>query len=142
MSELHLETVIAIEKASFSRPWTARHFLDEIESPNAHPLVAVTPEGEVVGYLCPKVIIDEGEILDVAVDGRCRGKKVGRLLVEAGLSWCRAAGALSVALEVRLSNDPALALYRHLGFVEEGRRKGYYDNGEDAVLMRHTFTSL
>lgn len=139
MSENDLESVLAIETASFARPWTARHFLDEIRSPFGTPLVAVDADAAVVGYLCLKQVLDEAEILDVAVGASRRGLGVGRLLMDRALSDCLARGVRSVALEVRVGNDPALELYRSIGFQETGRRKRYYENGDDAVLMQYNF---
>jgi len=139
LCEKDLETVLAIESASFSRPWTRRHFLDEIESPTGFPLVAQTPDGGIAGYLCLKIVLDEAEILDVAVCDSLRCRGVGRTLVESALTRCRAVGIALLFLEVRVSNQAAISLYRRLGFRESGRRKRYYENGEDAMLMDYTF---
>ena len=136
-----LDSVLEIEGASFSRPWTRRHFLDEIDSSFGHPTVAVGARGEVAGYLCLKLVLDEAEILDVAVNPALRGRGVGRLLVQSALASCRDSGAELVALEVRVGNREAIPLYRSLGFREIGRRKGYYDNGEDAILMEYNYRS-
>jgi ribosomal-protein-alanine N-acetyltransferase len=137
MSESDLDSVLAIESASFPRPWTRAHFLDEIQSPFGSPLLAVTPDGRVAGYLCLKVILDEAEILDVAVDGALRGRGIGRLLVQHACEVCRARQVDFLGLEVRASNEAAIGLYRQLGFCESGRRKKYYENGEDALLMEY-----
>jgi [ribosomal protein S18]-alanine N-acetyltransferase len=139
MCEKDLETVLAIESASFSRPWTRRHFLDEIESSTSFPLVAQVPEGGIAGYLCLKIVMDEAEILDVAVCDSLRCRGVGRTLVESAFARCRAGGIALLFLEVRVGNLAAISLYRRLGFRESGRRKGYYGNGEDAMLMDYTF---
>jgi len=138
MCQGDLETVLDIESASFPRPWTRRHFLDEMESPNGFPLVALGPDGGVAGYLCLRLVLDEAEILDVAVDESRRGGGVGRVLVQRALALCRERGAALVFLEVRVGNQAALALYRRLGFRETGRRKAYYENGDDALLMEYT----
>ena len=135
-----LEQVIAIEQTSFPRPWTIDHFCDELDSPNTFPLVAVA-DGSVVGFLCPSLVLDEGEILDVAVRGDCRGVGIGRLLVTEALRLFRERGALRVFLEVRVSNEAAISLYRSIGFRESGRRTRYYENGEDALLMDIFFGS-
>jgi [ribosomal protein S18]-alanine N-acetyltransferase len=137
MREEDLEAVLEIESASFSRPWTRRHFLDEMESPCGYPTVAVMPDGTVAGYLCLQQVLDEAEILDVAVSGRLRGRGVGRNLVESALAASRGRGVALVSLEVRVGNKEAIALYERLGFREIGRRKRYYDNGEDAILMEY-----
>jgi [ribosomal protein S18]-alanine N-acetyltransferase len=140
MRDEDLEAVLEIESASFSRPWTRRHFLDEMESSFGHPTVALTPDGGVAGYLCLKQVLDEAEILDVAVSGSLRGRGVGRILVESALAASRERGAAVVSLEVRVGNVEAIALYRRLGFREIGLRKRYYENGEDAILMEYIFS--
>jgi len=84
-------------------------------------------------------LLDEGHILDVAVHPEVRGGGVGRLLVEKVLEECRGNGASFVSLEVRESNLPAIALYRKMGFAEVGKRKRYYENGENALMMEYVF---
>ncbi len=141
MTERDLEQVLAIENDAFPRPWTRDHFLDELRSPHSFPLVALGRDGVVLGYICPMQILDEGHILDVAVRKDFCGKGIGRLLVETSLRMCREKGSDFVSLEVRPSNVAAISLYRRLGFSEVGRRKGYYENGEDALLMQYLFTN-
>lgn len=130
-----LGQVVTIEQQSFPQPWTIEHFRDELHSPHAFPLVAVTSAGTLAGYLCPALILDEGEVLDVAVREEYRGRGIGRALVMAALRLFQERGAARVFLEVRVSNGAAITLYRSLGFRDSGRRKGYYENGEDALLM-------
>jgi ribosomal-protein-alanine N-acetyltransferase len=141
MAEADLEQVIAIEQESFALPWSADHFIDELHSPHSFPLAAVTGGGSVVGFICPFLVLDEGHILDVVVGSTHRGGGIGRLLVETALVMLRDHGAVRVSLEVRVSNVAAISLYRRLGFVETGRRKRYYENGEDALLMDIAFDS-
>ncbi len=140
MNENDLDQVLAIENASFPSPWSKALFLSELNSPNSFPFVAVDSIAGVVGFICPMQVIDEGHILDVAVDPSFRGKGIGRLLVEKVLDECRIRGAEYVSLEVRTSNSKALSLYRQLGFIVTGRRKGYYENGEDALMMEYIFS--
>ena len=97
--------------------------------------MAVPSAGKIAGYLCPSLVLDEGEILDVAVVADYRGLGIGRLLVTTALRVFQERGALRVYLEVRTSNQAAISLYQALGFRETGRRKRYYENGEDALLM-------
>ncbi|MBJ6800101.1 ribosomal protein S18-alanine N-acetyltransferase [Geomonas propionica] len=130
-----LDSVLEIESASFPRPWTRRHFLDEMESPGSFPVVAVTGDGKVAGYLCLKQVLDEAEILDVAVGPAFRGGGIGRALVDWGVAFCRKHKLNLLCLEVRVGNHEAISLYRRLGFTEVGRRKNYYENGDDAILM-------
>ena len=135
MTETDLDQVLATEAASFAVPWSRDHFLHEMRSPLSFPLVAEDGDGGIAGFICPMQVLDEGQILNLAVAPACRGKGVGKSLVEHALRTFRLQGALFVGLEVRPSNTVAFHLYSRCGFVAEGRRKGYYENGEDAILM-------
>jgi len=139
MVEADLEQVLSIELRSFPHPWLRQHFVDELNSPYAFPLSAFDHSGLLVGYICPMQLLDEGHILNVAVDPDLRGSGVGRMLVQKVLDDCRQAGASFVSLEVRESNLPAISLYRKMGFVEVGKRRRYYENGEDALMMEYVF---
>jgi ribosomal-protein-alanine N-acetyltransferase len=89
--------------------------------------------GFVVASLLPPQA--ELEMILVAPDFRCKG--LGRLLYSALATELKKVHVIEVMLEVRASNHAALCFYRSLGFIESGRRKGYYaDPVEDALLMR------
>jgi ribosomal-protein-alanine N-acetyltransferase len=141
MTESDLDEVLVIESESFPRPWTKTHFLDELRSAHSFPLVALGLNHIILGYICPMLVIDEGHILDVAVHKCFRGQGIGKLLVERVLSDCYSGGAEFVSLEVRLSNLSAIQMYMKLGFKVTGRRKRYYENGEDALMMEYLFTA-
>ncbi len=93
------------------------------------------PSPPVVGVCCAWVVAGEVQILEVATHPSARREGVGGLVVRAACDRCPTGDAF---LEVRASNASASGLYAKLGFVEEGRRRGYYDDGEDAVCMRMT----
>lgn len=103
-------------------------------------LVVAECAEELVGFAVGKVVgtgIDAvAELESVAVAKEARHRGVGRALCEEVIAWGRSEGAINVELEVRSANAPALALYRGMGFVEVGVRKGYYHSPpDDAVLM-------
>jgi ribosomal-protein-alanine N-acetyltransferase len=135
MGHRDVDQILEIEKLCFPVPWSRESFLSELRNPLAHYLVA--QEGFVLqGYAGIWLIFDEGHITNVAVHPRARGKRIGELLLTNTLALVKASGVVSVTLEVRPSNDAALALYRRMGFKEAGLRRGYYsDNGEDALIM-------
>ena len=82
-------------------------------------------------------VLDEAEVLNLAVSPSCRGLGVGGMLLDAALSEAAAAGATSVFLEVRESNVAARALYASRGFTEISRRSRYYRKPvEDALVLR------
>ncbi len=139
MTEDALEEVLEIERVSFPSPWCREHFIAELQSPYSFPLVATDSEGKICGYICPMLVLDEGHILNVAVHPDFRGKGIGRLLIQKVIDECGLQDAEYVSLEVRTSNIVAVSLYRKIGFVITGRRKRYYENGEDAYIMEYIF---
>jgi [ribosomal protein S18]-alanine N-acetyltransferase len=125
----------ALDRAVFPTPNLAVH--DELGRDFAL-LFAATRANEVVGYLLAWRVADELEIHDVATAPEARRRGVGRALVGAVLDVARAVPGLvtAVHLEVRRGNDAALRLYEQAGFAIVGERRGYYENGDDAILMR------
>jgi ribosomal-protein-alanine N-acetyltransferase len=137
MAESDLEQVLAIERASFRSPWTRQSFLfDMHENPFARSIVAREGDGTVAGYGCAWHIHEELRINNIAVKTEARGRGVGRALLRHMLNEGRRAGCCVAFLEVRPSNTAARSLYESEGFVQIGRRKGYYRaEREDALVM-------
>ena len=96
--------------------------------------------GRLRGFVLARLAADEAEILTIAVEAATRGRGVGRALLSESLRQAANAGAKTMFLEVDRSNTPALALYKHLGFVAVGERAGYYRRKdgarETAIVMR------
>ena len=140
-----LQDVVALERGIAGAPHWAEEEYARIIGADAGGAVRrclfVAEEVGVLGFAVGKVI-GRGpdawaELESVAVAGGARRGGVGRGLCEAVIAWCEEQGARGVELEVRSENGAAIALYRRMGFVEVGRRKGYYQDPEDdAVLMR------
>lgn len=129
-----LERVLAIEQASFARPWSRDSFLREFDLAFSRTLVARSA-GVVVGYVCRWRLEDEIQILNVAVAPEMRRRGVGRALVEAVLREADDAG-LDVSLEVAVGNDAAVRLYEALGFAVAGARPDFYGRGRHARTLR------
>lgn len=126
--------VAELEKQCFSDPWSAELFESAFVSPFFHGLV-VKENGKIIGYACQTVLFEDAEILNVAVAPNARGKGMGKALMEAMIQAAKTRGAERMFLEVRVSNAPALGLYRGLGFQDGYIRKKYYEDGEDALTM-------
>lgn len=127
--------VYAIECDNFAQPWTREALLGEIASERSHYLVALEGE-EVIGYIGLWKIFDEGHITNIAVKKSWHGKGVGSQLVEGMLSLGHGLGIDCYTLEVRVSNSPAIHLYKKYGFEAAGIRKNFYDlPKEDAIIM-------
>jgi len=128
-----LPSVISIERRSFPTPWSLAMFVLELSKPSGICLAAEDSDG-LAGYLVCARYDDVWHLMNVAVhpDRRRRGiatELIEKLFEEAG------PGA-RFTLEVRVSNSPAIEMYRRFGFRSAGRRRRYYhDNGEDALIM-------
>ena len=136
MTEDDLLRVHEIEQSCFSDPWTLNGFKDSLNEASAHLLVVEDDVCEIAGYACLYQVVDEGEIVNVAIDPAYRQQGYGAKLVRALVALGLELGAERFFLEVRKSNMAGQALYKSLGFEECGIRKGFYENPkEDAVLM-------
>jgi len=94
---------------------------------------------EIVGFLVASCLTDEWELENIVVDDRQRNRGIGTSLVRRLVSEAQTAGAASIILEVRESNNPARRLYESIGFTPEGRRESYYrEPVEDAILYRRS----
>lgn len=136
MDETHVGAVAALEKVCFSDPWSEKSVGDELRNPLSLWLVAM--EGEVLaGYIGSQSVMGESDMMNVAVDPAFRRQGIGEKLVNALVEELAKAGNHCLSLEVRASNDPAIALYQKLGFAQVGRRPKYYRNPrEDALILR------
>jgi ribosomal-protein-alanine N-acetyltransferase len=136
MRSADLEEVLAIERASFSMPWSRGAFLYELEQNRVARCYVVREDGRLIGYICLWEVADEVHITNIAVHPDLRRRGVGRSLLSAVLDDARQRKLRLVVLEVRPSNAEALGLYESFGFRVVGRRRGYYyDTGEDALVM-------
>ncbi len=131
------DAAAAIEQQIFSQPWSRQGFLDAVNLANTVFLVA-EENNRIVGYIGMYVAMDEGEITNVAVAPveRCHG--IGGMLIAELLKIAENKGIARIVLEVRVSNDSAIRLYEHNGFVQCGVRRGFYEfPKEDAYVMVH-----
>lgn len=131
-------TVARIEIESFGDPWGAADFEQVLGVSHAIFLVAASGENEdVVGYAISLGVLDESEILNIAVAPAFRSRGLGGMLLDSSLNELDARGAEMTFLEVRESNVAARALYASRGFQELSRRRGYYRQPpEDALVLR------
>ena len=136
MTSAHVAEIAALEAICFSDPWSERSISSELDNPLACWLVALE-EATVAGYIGSQTVIDETDMMNVAVDPDFRRRGIAEMLILELVEQLRAAGSRCLTLEVRASNLPAIALYDKLGFVQIGRRKNYYRNPrEDALILR------
>jgi ribosomal-protein-alanine N-acetyltransferase len=136
-----LESVLVIDRISFTMPWPESAYLHDLKK-NPDALLWVAEDNSpisgpnVVGMIDVWLILDEAHIATLAVHPDYRGKGIASSLLEALLVEAFRRGARRAMLEVRASNFKAQSLYKHYGFEVVHRRRQYYrDNHEDALLM-------
>ena len=132
-----LAAIGAIERASFSDPWSRGMFEAHLVLEGGNTFLVAHDDGAVIGYAITQTVREESELLNIAVDSASRNRGVGALLLDAVIERCASAGALEMWLEVRESNAGARSLYDARGFVAVGVRKRYYHAPrEDAIVLR------
>ena len=136
MNAAHVAQIARLEKICFSDPWSERSIASELDNKLAFWLVAT--EGETVaGYIGSQTVMDETDMMNVAVHPDFRRQGIAEALVNGLVKQLKDMGSHCLTLEVRASNVPAISLYEKLGFTEIGRRKNYYRNPrEDALILR------
>ena len=131
-----LATLTSLEAASFPDAWGEGAIRSHLASDSAVSLIAEGDTGEALGYLLGLSLVGEGELLRIAVTNPARRAGVGKAILHSFLDILKENGAEACFLEVRKSNEAAIALYRGSGFLPVGERKNYYKNPtEDALLM-------
>lgn len=127
-----------IDSAVSPSPWTAAQFLEVVSGPGARDYALVADvAGVVSGFVVCHCLLDEVSVHNVAVAPGARRRGIASTLLRRAIAEA-GPGVRRCLLEVRASNTPALALYRQLGFTEDGRRPNYYPcvgGREDALLM-------
>lgn len=128
--------IYSIENACFSVPWSLDSIEAELCDRDKKIYVVIETELGIEGYAGAWLVYDEGQITNIAVHPTARCKGYGRILTKQLVDICFEKGMNEIFLEVRVSNLPALSLYRQLGFTVKGIRKDYYSEPkEDAYIM-------
>lgn len=135
MTPADLPAVLSIERQCQPDPWSEAMFLAELENPSA-TVDLCEGEGRVVGFLCSWLIFGELSILNLATAPQQQRQGIAAKLLQHCLQRAHGVGLERAWLEVRAGNYPAIALYQRFGFTEAGRRKKYYADGEDALVMQ------
>lgn len=141
MTPADLEAVADLTHRVDPFGWTLRNFSDAHASGNT--LTVLTVDGVTSGIAAVMHVLDESELLEIAVQPAMQGRGYGKALLAQAIALARRNGAVRMFLEVRESNARARKMYTSFGFEETGRRKNYYpteDGREDAILMTAQFS--
>lgn len=148
VTERDASALLALETATQERPLALTTLLRE-SGPRGVVLVARDGadgesadgdasggDGVLVGFASARLIVDEVDVIRLAVDAARRRRGTGWALLHGLVGWAVEVGAVGVVLEVRAGNVAARQLYAAAGFTQDGRRPRYYPDGEDALLLR------
>ena len=127
-----------LHAASFADAWPEPAFTSLLERDEVMAFIGALAE-EPAGFVLVRAVADEAEVLTFCVAQEARRNGLGRGLLDAVFAAARERGVAHVFLEVGARNDPAICLYRGVGFSEVGRRTAYYQHGtgaSDALVMR------
>lgn len=136
MTAEDISQVAALEQACFSDPWPQSVLAQELEN-GLSLWLAAKQGGEVLGYVGSQSVLDEADMMNLAVQETARRQGIAKALVCALCRKLSEKGVQSLTLEVRDSNEPAIRLYEALGFTQVGKRPNYYFHPkEDARILR------
>ena len=135
-----LDKILTIDRTAFKRPWQRKLFLVELDCDNACGYVVrtqpVDQHSEIIAYVFLRLLVAEMHILRIAVAREYQNRGVAAWLLQRCFRLAREKKVYSVFIEVRPTNQPAIALYRKSGFWLLGKKPGYYpETGEDALVM-------
>ena len=134
MNESHVAQIAELEKICFSDPWSENSVASELNNPLSVWLVA-EENGIVCGYVGSQTVLDETDMMNIAVHPDFRRKGIAAALIAELVRLLKERGSRILRLEVRESNAPAISLYETLGFTQLGLRKNYYRNPKENALI-------
>jgi len=138
MTHDDIDVVVAMENASYTVPWSEATFRGLLRRRDAD-MIVLHSGTEIVGYAAFWAVLDQGELGNVAIAARWRGRGLGAQLVAEIIRRAARRGVRDVFLEVRPLNSSARRLYERFGFVLVGKRRNYYQEPtEDALVMRRS----
>ena len=136
MDSSHVPQIAELEKVCFSDPWSENSISSELDNKLSLWIVAVE-DGVLAGYVGSQTVLDETDMMNIAVHPDYRRQGIAEALVQELVSYLRKRGSRCLTLEVRCGNEPAKALYEKMCFHHIGTRKNYYRNPrEDALILR------
>lgn len=136
MSSADASCVAGLEALCFPCGWDEGQYREALQEGTVFGAVCLDTDGDIIGYAAASGVLDEMEILNVAVRADRRRMGAASILLCAVLQEACERNIVICHLEVRKGNVPARTLYEHAGFIQAGLRKKYYaDNGEDALIM-------
>ncbi|PSJ37780.1 ribosomal protein S18-alanine N-acetyltransferase [Zobellella taiwanensis] len=137
LSASDLDAMVRVERDAHIEPWSREQLAESLHG--RYFSGALWQQQQLLGFFIADAVIDESTLMNICIAPAWQGQGLGRRLLEHWLEECRQRRLAMAWLEVRVSNQAALRLYRTSGFAKTGRRKDYYRAGEgreDAIVMQ------
>ena len=128
MNESHIDGILEISNLSFNMPWSRESIVKELDNKVAYYVVAEDENKNVLGYGGVWIVVDEGDITNIAVHPDYRKLHIGSMILKEMINLCASKNVTAMTLEVRKSNIPAQNLYKKFGFKAEAIREKYYES--------------
>ncbi len=130
-----LRALTSLEKRVFTSPWTYEQFNYELDGNEFSDTIVIYDQDILIGYINYWIIFDQATVNKVCIDEKYRKQGLALKLFEIMNQEIENKGCIVTTLEVRVSNTPAINLYKKLGFSVVTKKKQYYSDGEDAYYM-------
>lgn len=132
----HVDQMHDLEEAIFPVPWSYESLAQDVCEHEIAVYIVGMCEDEVVSYAGLWYVLEESHVTNIAVKEKYRRQGIGQNMLKILFDSAKELNVKTMTLEVRESNDSAIAMYEKVGFIKVGRRKKYYsDNFEDAIIM-------
>jgi [ribosomal protein S18]-alanine N-acetyltransferase len=130
------DVIDEIEQRAFTHPFPKALLIHDFKENRFSHYYKMSCDALIIGYAGIWCTFEDGQIITIAIDPKLQGKGYGKKLLKFLLSEAKQNGCEQMTLEVRISNEPAIRLYQQFGFYKLTVRANYYENGEDAFLMK------
>jgi ribosomal-protein-alanine N-acetyltransferase len=130
-----LSELVRLESIYFHNPWTNDQFKYELEENVFSTTLVIEEENKLIGYINYWITFDNATLNKICVDEDYRKQGLAQKLIDLFEEDCKKNDCMVETLEVRVSNEPAKSLYMKNGFTAVTTKKGYYNDGEDALYM-------
>ncbi len=136
----HLNKCVELDEKTLDGLWTKKQWEIELSDPS-RLCIGIQCASEIIAFACGWIVLDELQITAIAVNPNHQKLGIGKKLTSLLLNKAKALGVKEATLEVENKNTSARALYKSLGFKVTGRRKNYYKNGSEALILWKNLTT-
>ncbi len=133
---IDFDEIMEIEKEAFNDPCSKNLYIYDFQNNPYSEYYKLILEDRIIGFFGLWIIYENAQITTIAVSPKYQGLGYGKTMMNFIINHVKEANCLNITLEVRVTNEIAIKMYKSYGFYEVVSRKNYYENGDDAYLMK------